>query len=106
MMQEDPDLALVQDLQAGKDRALNSLMDRHREGLFRFVLRQVRNEAEALELTMETFVRAYLRSRAYQYSLQTTSFGAPVEEGGDPSLLLAAGGRPDQRADRREELIA
>jgi RNA polymerase sigma-70 factor (ECF subfamily) len=133
MTQEDPDLALVQDLQAGKDRALNSLMDRHREGLFRFVLRQVRNEAEALELTMETFVRAYfnigkfrpvarfatwlyqialnlcrdyLRSRAYQYSLQTTSFGAPVEEGGDPSLLLAAGGRPDQRADRREELIA
>ena len=133
MMQEDPDLALVQDLQAGQDRALNSLMDRHREGLFRFVLRQVHNEADALELTMETFVRAYfnigkfwpaarfvtwlyqialnlcrdyLRSRAYQYSLQTTSFDAPGEEGGDPSLLLATGRRPDQRADRREELIA
>jgi len=132
-MQEDPDLALVQDLQAGKDRALNSLMDRHREGLFRFVLRQVHNEADALELTMETFVRAYfnigkfrpaarfatwlyrialnlcrdyLRSRAYQYSLQTTSFDAPAEEGGDPSLLVASGRRPDQRADRREELIA
>ena len=132
-MQEDPDLALVQDLQAGKDRALNSLMDRHREGLFRFVLRQVHNEADALELTMETFVRAYfnigkfrpaarfatwlyqialnlcrdyLRSRAYQYSLQTTSFDAPAEEGADPSLLLATGRRPDQRADRREELIA
>jgi len=133
MTQEDPDLALVQDLQAGKDRALNSLMDRHREGLFRFVLRQVHNEADALELTMETFVRAYfnigkfrpaarfatwlyrialnlcrdyLRSRAYQYSLQTTSFDAPAEEGGDPSLLVASGRRPDQRADRREELIA
>jgi RNA polymerase sigma factor CnrH len=133
MTQEDPDLALVQDLQAGKDRALNSLMDRHREGLFRFVLRQVHNEADALELTMETFVRAYfnigrfrpaarfatwlyrialnlcrdyLRSRAYQYSLQTTSFDAPAEEAGDPSLLLATGRRPDQRADRREELIA
>jgi RNA polymerase sigma-70 factor (ECF subfamily) len=133
MMQEDPDLALVQDLQAGQDRALNSLMDRHREGLFRFVLRQVHNEADALELTMETFVRAYfnigkfrpaarfvtwlyqialnlcrdyLRSRAYQYSLQTTSFDAPGEEGGDPSLLLATGRRPDQRADRREELLA
>jgi RNA polymerase sigma factor CnrH len=133
MTQEDPDLALVQDLQAGKDRALNSLMDRHREGLFRFVLRQVHNEADALELTMETFVRAYfnigkfrpaarfatwlyqialnlcrdyLRSRAYKYSLQTTSFDAPAEEGGDPSLLLAAERRPDQRADRREELIA
>src|SRR6516162_8298251 len=133
MMQEDPDLALVQDLQAGKDRALNSLMDRHREGLFRFVLRQVHNEADALELTMETFVRAYfnigkfrpaarfatwlyrialnlcrdyLRSRAYQYSLQTTSFDAPAEEGADTSLFLATGRTPDQRADRREELIA
>ena len=133
MTQEDPDLALVQDLQAGKDRALNSLMDRHREGLFRFVLRQVHNEADALELTMETFVRAYfnigkfrpaarfatwlyrialnlcrdyLRSRAYQYSLQTTSFDAPAEEGADTSLFLATGRTPDQRADRREELIA
>jgi len=133
MTQEDPDLALVQDLQAGQDRALNSLMDRHREGLFRFVLRQVHNEADALELTMETFVRAYfnigkfrpvarfatwlyrialnlcrdyLRSRAYQYSLQTTSFDAPAEEGADTSLFLATGRTPDQRADRREELIA
>jgi RNA polymerase sigma-70 factor (ECF subfamily) len=133
MTQEDPDLVLVQDLQAGKDRALNSLMDRHKEGLFRFVLRQVRNEADALELTMETFVRAYfnigkfrpaarfvtwlyqialnlcrdyLRSRTYQYSLQTTSFDAPAKEGPDPSLLLAKEHRPDQRADRREELIA
>ena len=133
MTQEDPDLALVQDLQAGKDRALNSLMDRHREGLFRFLLRQVHNEADALELTMETFVRAYfnigkfrpaarfatwlyrialnlcrdyLRSRAYQYSLQTTSFDAPAEEGADTSLFLATGRTPDQRADRREELIA
>ena len=133
MTQEDPDLALVQDLQGGKDRALDSLMDRHREGLFRFVLRQVHNEADALDLTMETFVKAYfnigkfrpaarfttwlyqialnlcrdyLRSRAYQYSLHTTSLDAPAEEGADPGFLLAAGRRPDQRAARREELIA
>ena len=133
MTQEDPDLALVQDLQAGKDRALNSLMDRHREGLFRFLLRQVHNEADALELTMETFARAYfnigkfrpvarfatwlyrialnlcrdyLRSRAYQYSRRTVSFDAPTEEGQDPSLLLATERGPDQKTERREELIA
>jgi hypothetical protein len=57
--EEDSDLALVQALQHGENRALNELMDRHREGLFRFVWRQVRNETDALELTMETFVRAY-----------------------------------------------
>jgi len=133
MTQEDPDLALVQALKVGDDQALNTLMDRHREGLFRFVLRQVHNEADALELSMETFVRAYfniekfrpaakfatwlyhialnlcrdhLRSRAHQYSLQTVSFDTPAQEGSDPSLLLAAEGRPDQKADRVEELIA
>ena len=129
----DPDLILVQALVLGKDHALNALMDRHREGLFCFVLRHVHNEADALELAMETFVRAYfniekfrpaakfatwlyhialnlcrdhVRSRAYQYSLQTVSFDAPAQEGDDPSLLLATEGRPDQKADRVEELIA
>jgi RNA polymerase sigma factor (sigma-70 family) len=129
----DPDLILVQALMLGKDHALNALMDRHREGLFCFVLRHVHNEADALELAMETFVRAYfnidkfrpaakfatwlyhialnlcrdhVRSRAYQYSLQTVSFDAPAQQEGDPSLLLATKDRPDQKADRVEELIA
>jgi RNA polymerase sigma factor CnrH len=133
MTQEDPDLTLVQALKVGQDQALNALMDRHREGLFRFVLRQVHNEADALELATETFVRAYfniekfrpaakfatwlyqialnlcrdhLRSRAYQDSLQTVSFDAPTEESGDPSLLLATEGRPDQKTDCLEELSA
>jgi len=47
-----------------------------------------------------------VRSRAYQYSLQTVSFDAPAQEGDDPSLLLATEGRPDQKADRVEELNA
>jgi RNA polymerase sigma factor (sigma-70 family) len=133
MTTEDPDLTLVQALKVGEDQALNVLMDRHREGLFRFVLRQVHNEADALELAMETFVRAYfniekfrpaakfatwlyqialnlcrdhLRSRAYQDSLHTVSFDAPKEESSDPSLLVATEGRPDQKAECLEELIA
>jgi RNA polymerase sigma factor CnrH len=133
MTPEDPDLLLVQALKVGQDRALNALMDRHREGIFRFVMRQVHNEADALELAMETFVRAYfniekfrpvakfatwlhqialnlcrdhLRSRAYQNSLRTTSFDAPAQEGGDPSLLLGKECGPDQKTDRLEELSA
>ena len=133
MTMDDPDLTLVQALKVGKDQALDELMDRHREGLFRFVLRYVHNETDALELALETFVRAYfnigkfrpaakfatwlyqialnlcrdhLRSRAYQYSLQTVSFDAPAQEGGDPSLLLATEGMPDQTTDRLEELTA
>jgi RNA polymerase sigma factor CnrH len=133
MTMDDPDLTLVQALKVGKDQALDELMDRHREGLFRFVLRYVHNETDALELALETFVRAYfnigkfrpaakfatwlyqialnlcrdhLRSRAYQYSLQTVSFDVPAQEGGAPGLLLATEGMPDQTTDRLEELTA
>src|SRR5271165_2922085 len=66
MTQEDPDLTLVQALKVGEDQALNALMDRHREGLFRFVLRHVHNEADALELAMETFVRAYFNIEKFR----------------------------------------
>jgi RNA polymerase sigma-70 factor (ECF subfamily) len=133
MTQQDPDLALVQALKGGEDQALNTLMERHRDALFRFVLRNVRNEEDALELTTETFVRAYfnidkfrpaakfttwlyqialnlcrdhLRSRAYQYSLKTVSIDSPAQEGGDADLLPTREQAPDQKADRLEEIGA
>jgi DNA-directed RNA polymerase specialized sigma24 family protein len=119
---EESDLDLVQALQAGEDRALDALMDRHREGLFRFVFRQIRNESDALELTMEAFVRAYFsigkfrptakfatwlyhialnlcrdhaKSKAYQYSLQTVSFDAPTGDDHDGGLRATTERRPD-----------
>ena len=55
----DADLALVHALQAGDDSALDALMERHREPLFRFIRGYVVNEADAVELTQEAFVRAY-----------------------------------------------
>ncbi len=55
----DADLALVRALQAGDDSALDELMARHRDPLFRFILRYVGNEADAVELAQEAFVRAY-----------------------------------------------
>ncbi len=48
MALEDPDLALVRALQAGEDRALETLMHRHQEGVFRFVFRHISNEADAI----------------------------------------------------------
>ena len=133
MAQEDPDLTLVQALMLGEDQALDALMIRHREGLFHFVLRNVHNEADALELATETFARAYfnikkfrpaakfttwlyqialnlcrdhLRSRAYRDSLQTVSIDAPTQEVGVPSLHLATERGPDQKVERLEELDA
>lgn len=55
----DADLALVRALQSGDDSALDQLMDRHQEALFRFIRGYVQNEADASELTQEAFVRAY-----------------------------------------------
>jgi RNA polymerase sigma-70 factor (ECF subfamily) len=133
MAQEDSDLPLVQALQGGDDQALNALMDRHREGIFRFVSRQIHNEADALDLTMEAFVRAYFnigkfrptatfatwlyhialnlcrdhaRSRAYQYSLQTVSLDAPATDHAEPRQIGSSERRPDQKTERIEELTA
>src|ERR1700730_14282943 len=63
---EDPDLDLVQALQAGEDRAMNTLIDRHREGLFRLVFRHIPNEADAIELTQKAFVRAYFNIQKFR----------------------------------------
>ena len=55
----DADLALVRALQSGDDSALDELMARHQESLHRFIRGYVLNEADAVELAQETFVRAY-----------------------------------------------
>jgi RNA polymerase sigma factor (sigma-70 family) len=130
---EDPDLALVQVLQAGEDRAMNTLIDRHREGLFRFVFRHIPNEADAIELTQEAFVRAYfniekfrptakfvtwlyhialnlcrdyVRSQAYRYSSQTISTDVSVEENEGQRPLSSNQRGPDQQTQDREKLRA
>jgi RNA polymerase sigma-70 factor, ECF subfamily len=46
-------------LNAGQDAALNSLMDRHSERLFHYLVRQLNNESDAADLAQETFVRVY-----------------------------------------------
>ncbi len=61
----DEDLSLVQALQVGDDSALDELMTRHKAALFGFICRYVGNEADAAELTQETFVRAYFNIRSF-----------------------------------------
>jgi RNA polymerase sigma-70 factor (ECF subfamily) len=59
VMPADPDLPLVRELQSGRDAALDELMARHRERIYRFIWRYIPREHDALELAQETFVRAY-----------------------------------------------
>jgi RNA polymerase sigma-70 factor (ECF subfamily) len=62
----DPDLSLIHALQSGDDSALNELMSRHRESLFRFAYRVVRDETGARDVVQETFVRAYFNARKFK----------------------------------------
>lgn len=62
----DPDLPLIEALQAGEDLALNELIQRHREPLFRFACRYLRNEAAARDVVQETFVRVYFKAGSFQ----------------------------------------
>ena len=58
----DPDLPLIEALQAGDDSALNELINRHREPLHRFVFRYLRDETAACDVVQETFVRVYFKA--------------------------------------------
>lgn len=62
----DADLDLVLALQAGDDSALDELMERHQEPLFRFIRGYVMNDADATDLTQETFVRAYFNIERFK----------------------------------------
>jgi RNA polymerase sigma-70 factor (ECF subfamily) len=133
MALEDPDLALVRALQAGEDRALETLIHRHQEGVFRFVFRHISCEADALELTQEAFVRAYFnigkfrptakfvtwlyhialnlcrdhtRSQAYRNLSQTISIDVPVDENEGLRQPSSNQPKPDRQAQDREKLRA
>jgi len=133
MTQEDQDLTFVTALKTGQDQALNALMDRHRKGVFNFVFRHISNEADALELTAEAFVRAYLnigrfrpsakfvtwlyqialnlcrdhvKSRAYQYTLQTVSADATTQEGEEQDWLSVSDRDPVEQTEGGGELSA
>lgn len=62
----DPDLPEIQALQAGDDSALNELISRHREPLFHFVFRYLRDETAARDVVQETFVRVYFKAGKFK----------------------------------------
>ena len=62
----DPDLPLIEALRSGGDLALNELMLRHREPLFYFAFRYLRDESAARDAVQETFVRAYFNARTFK----------------------------------------
>ncbi|HXT39241.1 MAG TPA: sigma-70 family RNA polymerase sigma factor [Candidatus Angelobacter sp.] len=56
---ENEDIVDMERLAAGYDAALNNLIERHGERLFRFLTRLLQNESDAEDLAQESFVRVY-----------------------------------------------
>ena len=56
---EQQDASDMQRLVEGRDSALNSLMERHSERLFHYLIRQLQSEDDAADVAQETFVRVY-----------------------------------------------
>jgi RNA polymerase sigma-70 factor (ECF subfamily) len=67
MDEETPeaDVLAMQRLQAGDDLALNEIMGRWKQPLTSYLLRQLGGHEDALDLTMETFVRVYENRHRY-----------------------------------------
>ena len=55
----DPDRELVEQFRAGDRLAFDQLVRRHQKGMWRLVLRYVRRDADAHDVTQLAFVRAY-----------------------------------------------
>ena len=60
------DRADMEKLQAGRDTALNDLMERHAAPVFHFLCRMTGSEADANDLAQETFVRVFKSAKTYR----------------------------------------
>jgi RNA polymerase sigma-70 factor (ECF subfamily) len=61
-------------LAQGHDAALNSLMERHAERLFHYLIRQVRNDGDAADLAQEAFVRVYQNRNRFKPGAKFTTW--------------------------------
>ncbi len=76
----DEDHALVKRLRSGDDFALNEIMHRYKERVYRLSWRYVGNEDAALDVTQETFTKLYFNIDKYDpaYKFSTWVFQIAV----------------------------
>ncbi len=61
-------------LAGGQDAALNDLMERHAEKLFRYLVRSLQNEEDAADLAQETFARVYQNRAKFEPGRKFTTW--------------------------------
>jgi RNA polymerase sigma-70 factor (ECF subfamily) len=130
LVRDDSDESLMLRYRDGDVRAFELLVTRHRKALFNFILRFVRDTAQAEDVTQETFLRLVKGADAYERQAKFTtwlytiarnlcvyasrrgthrkaaSLAAPIadEDGSAPRLALVAdgGAAVDRQAQSRE----
>lgn len=70
----DPDLEAMARLRAGDDLALNEIMNRWTVRVSTYLIRYVGNEADAADLTQETFVAVYRARLSYRPSARFSTW--------------------------------
>lgn len=69
-MTDDADIGLVAQAQAGDTRAFAALVRQYQNRVFRFILRLSANREDAMDLTQETFMKAYQALPAWKPQAQ------------------------------------
>lgn len=70
----DPDLPAMLKLQAGDPSALEELMARHQQAIFRLAYRFTGNSADAADITEETFTKVYFKADQFRPSAKVKSW--------------------------------
>ena len=70
----DPDRLLVEQFHAGERAAFDQLVRRHQKGMWRLVLRYVRRDADAQDVTQLAFVRAFKGLGSFRGSASVRSW--------------------------------
>lgn len=130
--QDELDRIDMQALAQGDDQALNSIMTRHAEPLFHYLIRLLQSESDAEELAQETFCRVYRHRDRFRgnskfstwlYAIATNlardqirrkmrrpqlSLEQAVESSGAPLVesLAAAGATPSEELENQERSAA
>jgi RNA polymerase sigma-70 factor (ECF subfamily) len=120
----DPDKPLVQATLRGDLRAFDTLVERHRDVVFRVTARIVGSDEEAEDATQDTFLRAFHRLERYRgeapfrtwllriaHNTAVTHLTTPrriatqpLDRADEDLVAAAAQGTPADRLERRERL--
>ena len=110
-LQELSDERLMEVLVAGDKAAFDVLVQRHKVRLYNYVLRMLRDAAEAEDVTQEAFIRAYVHADKYRniarfstwlYTIATNLVRNRIRKLKSTPRLVSIQGRVDDEEDGRE----